>query len=137
MAALWIPLPFPKCPTCHRAWVQSYHRGCYAQGRFIVEPHLQLAACEGCRGRWALSQVTFHCSCGRVFTAGEVGAALSAASLIRDRLVRHVQSMEQAEARITAKTKASARTWLGEISYEIGRILGIAASEVKRWFGSW
>lgn len=75
---------------------------------------------------------TFYCSCGYVFHATDVEDALSAIALVKNRLIKQIQSLGDAENRIREKSQNSLRRWLGETSYEVGKNLGKVAAYLKR-----
>lgn len=127
----WIPLPFPKCPRCHDSWVKSYH-DCFSSGEVLVEPYQRQAKCCGCGKQWYLLNSNFNCSCGYTFNASEVENALSTTQLLRNRLLQKLNEMDSFERSINMKSQNSFREWIGNISYEIGRLLGTTASKAKQ-----
>ena len=133
MSLSWIPLPFPSCPSCNKSWMTCYHRDCYFNGEIVVEPYTREAKCEGCSERWPIMQTTFYCSCGHIFTAWDVENALSAVALLKERLVKQIQSMEMSESAINRSYQQSFNHWLYDLSYELGNLLGAVASSVLKW----
>jgi hypothetical protein len=75
----------------------------------------------------------FFCSCGYTFAAKEVESALSSISLIRSRLLREIEAMNQSEMKIARQSQSSFEVWLRDIGLDIGRDLGVAAGKVMRW----
>lgn len=132
MSAQWLPLPFPRCPDCNRAWVRCYHQGCPRSGEVLVEASQRRAKCNGCVIEWPLMRTLFHCSCGRVFTANQIEHALGKNALLRDRLRQQIQAMDVAESSITSRSDDSFRDWLRSASYELGKLLGASAVAIKR-----
>jgi hypothetical protein len=133
---IWMPLPFPTCPSCYNSWVICYHRNCYVNGEIVAEPYLRLAKCEGCSSQWDIMQTTFYCSCGHIFQASEVEKALSTATLLRSRLIQHIQSIDQAEDYISRTTNKSFSQWLDKLSYELGKLVGKTAAQLRKWIQS-
>ena len=91
------------------------------------------AKCDGCQRQWPVMQTSFHCSCGYVFQAHSVSEALSTASLIRQKLMEQIQSMDKAELRIRQTFSHSFTEWLNEMSFEFGFAFGTIAAYIKKW----
>lgn len=124
MSSVWIPLPFPRCPSCHSSWVRCYHRDCYTGGEILVEPYLKQARCEGCSLQWHVMDTTFYCSCGYVFHASEVDEALYSFSVLKDRLIQQIRDMDRHEKMILRSSEDSLLRWVDQVAYEVGRLLG-------------
>jgi hypothetical protein len=133
VSSLWVPLPFPSCPNCHRSWVQSFHRDCDSGRELVVEPSTRRARCEGCGLEWAVLETTFHCSCGRVFPARDVETALSTAELLRLRLVEQLRSMDAAEHSIRQSGRHSLSQWLYDVAHSLGYAAGTIVGALRRW----
>jgi hypothetical protein len=136
MSASWYPLPFPKCPSCSKAWVSCSHRGCSVKGQLEVEPWHELVKCAGCGQQWRLRASTFYCSCGASFTATQVDSAVS-------ELIRATKSLYEEIARrraeidtVKTRSEASFSVWLSGIAQAIGGAAGFLAGKLlKLLFG--
>ncbi|MEC4804641.1 MAG: hypothetical protein SAJ72_10335 [Jaaginema sp. PMC 1080.18] len=136
----WIPLPFPKCPSCQESWVRSYH-DCLFSGEALVELDERQVKCCSCGKQWYLLNSNFNCSCGYTFQALEVEDALSKTQLLRQRLLQKINEMDFFEKSISTKSQSSFQQWISSISYEIGRLLGttagVAKNLIENFFEKW
>jgi hypothetical protein len=133
MAAQWIPLPFPQCPTCSRKWASSFHKSCQSNQPIQVEIESLWAHCPTCQHQWPVDDTTFFCSCGREFSASEVSDALTAAELIRARLLSKIESLTGADRRITELSSSSLSDWLRSVSFSVGEAAGQAVLAFRKW----
>ncbi len=76
----------------------------------------------------------FYCSCGYIFSAAQVEAALTSAALLRQRLMLHIASMKSMQMAIDQKADESLISWLGNVSFEAGKRLGYVLGSLRSWF---
>jgi hypothetical protein len=130
----WYPLPFPQCPSCWKAWGSCSHRGCSVSGQLEVEPWHENVRCIGCGQQWRLRESTFYCSCGAVFNAHQVDAAVS-------ELVRATRSLYEEIVRrraeidaIKSRSEASFSAWLGQVAEMVGGAAGFLVGKLIKIF---
>ncbi|MCT7952062.1 hypothetical protein NG798_19880 [Ancylothrix sp. C2] len=137
----WITFPFPKCPSCGKQWGENYHKDCVFNGQLLVEPYQRQVKCESCSAQWYILDSKFYCYCGYEFYPSEVEDALSTTQLLRQRLLQKLNEMDSYERSIVSKSQNSFKEWIFDISYEIGKALGITVSKaqeiIKNFFDKW
>jgi hypothetical protein len=136
MVDSWYPLPFPKCPSCSKAWASSSHRGCSAGGQLEVEPWHENVRCVGCGVQWRLRASTFYCTCGAIFTADQVDAAVSELIRATRGLYEELARRSAEIAAIKSRSEASFGAWLGQVAQMVGGAAGFLVGKlVKVLFG--
>ena len=126
----WLPLPFPKCPSCGNSWEICYHRNCSLNGEVEVEIYLNKSRCSSCYSEWNLFSSQFYCSCGYSFSASEVQSALDKTIELKRKLEKMLREMHFTNSEIRNTTYNSFRSWLGKVSYGIGRTFGKIAKVI-------
>jgi hypothetical protein len=124
----WLPLHLPSCSKCQKTWIKVNHKNCYLKGEILVEPHQQIVKCTKCISSWELMQTKFYCPCGNEFCSSDIKQALSTVALLRQRLIQKLSEMDEYENRIIQNSKSSFQQWANNVSYEIGKLLGISTS---------
>lgn len=131
-----LPLPFPSCPSCARSWIRCHHSGCPSDSDIDIETDTRTAQCSACFANWHVELTQFVCSCGRRFSATEVAAAISNATLLRDRLRRQIEAMDASELAITQRSRESRESWLASalerLAISAGYRLGRAVRYVRQ-----
>lgn len=78
-------------------------------------------------------ETSFQCTCGNIFGAAEVEAALSTVTLLKQRLIQQIRDIDVTESQIRYQTATSFSTWLSVHGYDIGTLLGKAAAKLVTW----
>ena len=126
----WIPLPFPKCPSCGKSWSVTYHRDCPHKSEIEVETLRKRSRCSPCNQEWATIDSMFYCSCGYSFSGREVETAINKTLELKETIAKFLKEMDFDEQKIERVTKDSLISWLNNASYQLGKTLGHIAGTV-------
>jgi hypothetical protein len=111
----------------------SRHLDCPNHGSMELDPDARSVQCDGCKVAAEVWQTTFHCVCGRQFTADEVEKAIreiiSAATLLAVVIEQNRRALED----IRRLGNDSARSWLLKVVEGIGGSLGTAVGSLLGW----
>lgn len=128
-----LPLPFPACPACSQSWVRCHHRECPPDSDIDLETETRRAHCSFCGASWPVDTTQFICSCGHRFNATEVAAAISNATLLRQRLLRQIEAMDASESRIRTQTRESRESWLASTLERLASGAGYRLGSMVRY----
>lgn len=119
-----IPLPFPECKNCGRAWGQCIHASC--AGSIDVEPISGRVLCRECRNDWLIWESRFLCPCEASFEAYEIEDALSEILDHCRQLVYELSIVDSSRARREELSHSSMREFLHGLASGLGRAAGMA-----------
>lgn len=128
----WLPLPFPDCIQCDKAWEQCVHAEC--RGNVEVQPMTGRVRCESCSESWNIWESDFLCPCGARFAARQIEDTLSEMLDYCRRLVFELALVSDARARRSDLSKDSMRTFLTGMMNGLGRSVGVVVESVLRYF---
>ncbi|MFF0526776.1 hypothetical protein ACFYT3_00165 [Nocardia amikacinitolerans] len=125
---MYLPLPFPACPSCALSWATCAHRNC--GGEIEVEPMTRSVRCQACRGAWNIMASVFYCSCGHSFSASEVAEAIDGLMDTCRRLLTFIDDTSRSDAQFRARTDSSLRRFISEVFYALGDAAGFAIGKL-------
>lgn len=130
--AIWLPLPFPECLKCGRAWDQCVHADC--RGSIEVQPLTGRVRCLGCWKEWRIWESAFLCPCGARFEAHEIEDALEEMLDYCRQLVYEMSLASRARERREAMGKESMRAFMVGVMHGMGKLVGVAVESALRFF---
>lgn len=133
---MWLPFPFPKCPSCGEQWAYSYHRDCGSRGRIEFDPDATECRCDACLRSWSVWSTRFHCACGHVFDSDDVDAAIRDVRATLSMFARIVEQNAREASRVHRDGERSLRQWIqgfaSELAGSVGSLLGRFAGTLAR-----
>ena len=123
-----VSLPFPKCHSCGKDSVISYHRNC--GGKMQVEIQTDEVYCEKCKHHWNIWDSKYHCSCGAIFEAREVRKALMEVLACCRACADELADMDKAKKERTTESKKSFRSFVSGFIEGIGYSFGLSIGTI-------
>ena len=139
---MWLPFPFPQCPSCKERWAYSYHRDCAKYGRIEFDPDRKECRCDACASSWPVRSTSFFCRCGHSFSALDVDGAIKDITATLSMFAIIVERDLQNAAAVRSAGESSLRKWIQRIANSIagrlGTLLGnLAGTLARRLFRGW
>ena len=118
-----IPLPFPKCKVCGKAYETCIHSGC--GGKISIEVSTDEVYCDCCNEHWNIWKSNYHCSCGASFYATEVRTALTEVLVFCKVCAKEIEEQERTKKRRVELADASLRSFAAAFFEKLGYTFGV------------
>lgn len=124
----YLPLSFPRCPSCNESWTTCSHRHCGGELEMSIDSND--VRCARCRHAWHIWESRFYCRCSHQFAATDVDDAINELIDLCTRLRSAFNAAVRDETARRQVSSASFRGYLAEFCKGLGSALGYALTRV-------